>query len=111
MQTIWPAYEGSVRTSWYPVMEVLKTISPHASAAAAQDRPRNVRPSSNANNAGFKLFIFVQSLTSNVQSQEGITDFGHLTLDFGLPIWTSNQTCDRKNCCASFSQRFSRRYL
>ncbi len=28
MTTIWPAYEGSVQISWYPVMQVLKTTSP-----------------------------------------------------------------------------------
>ncbi len=28
MTTTWPAYEGSVITSWYPVMQVLNTTSP-----------------------------------------------------------------------------------
>jgi len=29
--TICPQYDGSVSVSWYPVMPVLKTISPNAS--------------------------------------------------------------------------------
>ena len=28
MSTIWPAYDGSVRVSWYPVIPVENTISP-----------------------------------------------------------------------------------
>src|SRR5437868_197208 len=46
MQSIWPAYEGSVSTSWYPVMAVLKTTSPSPSASAPRARPRKERPSS-----------------------------------------------------------------
>src|ERR1043165_124884 len=55
MQTIWPAYDGSVSTSWYPVIDVLKTISPHTSPSAAHARPRNVRPSSSAKSAALLI--------------------------------------------------------
>jgi hypothetical protein len=34
MVTICPVYDGSVSTSWYPVMEVLNTTSPKAVPAA-----------------------------------------------------------------------------
>src|SRR5687768_7553669 len=44
--TIWPAYEGSVSTSWYPVMLVLNTTSPRASPAAPAATPRYQVPSS-----------------------------------------------------------------
>src|SRR6266567_6602012 len=46
MHTICPAYEGSVSTSWYPVMAVLKTTSPSPSTSAPRARPRKERPSS-----------------------------------------------------------------
>src|SRR3954466_5132847 len=50
--TSWPVYEGSVRTSWYPVMEVLKTTSPKAVPAAPYRSPRKLRPSSSTSTAG-----------------------------------------------------------
>src|SRR5712691_3681187 len=46
MQTIWPAYEGSVSTSWYPVIEVLKTTSPSPMTSAPSAAPTKARPSS-----------------------------------------------------------------
>src|SRR5581483_9145811 len=46
MHTIWPAYEGSVRTSWYPVMAVLNTTSPSPTTSAPSDAPTNALPSS-----------------------------------------------------------------
>jgi hypothetical protein len=49
--TICPLYEGSVRTSWYPVMEVLKTTSPNAVPRAPYASPRNARPSSSMRTA------------------------------------------------------------
>src|SRR5688572_20867549 len=52
MVTIWPLYEGSVRTSWYPVMDVLKTTSPKAVPRAPYASPRNARPSSSMSTAG-----------------------------------------------------------
>src|SRR5215213_8616529 len=57
MHTICPAYEGSVRTSWYPDIDVLKTISPHASPSAPHARPRKARPSSRTSKAGLFSFI------------------------------------------------------
>src|ERR1700688_3347845 len=46
MQTICPAYEGSVSTSWYPVIAVLKTTSPSPTTSAPNATPTNARPSS-----------------------------------------------------------------
>src|SRR3979490_1879396 len=46
MQSIWPAYDGSVRTSWYPVIAVLKTTSPSPPTPAPGPWPTNARPSS-----------------------------------------------------------------
>src|SRR6476660_3392008 len=46
MQIIWPAYDGSVRTSWYPVIAVLKTTSPSPTTSAPSAWPTNARPSS-----------------------------------------------------------------
>src|SRR5438270_7084680 len=46
MQIIWPAYEGSVRTSWYPVIAVLKTTSPSPMKSAPSGAPTKERPSS-----------------------------------------------------------------
>src|SRR5947209_6717960 len=51
MHTIWPAYEGSVRTSWYPVIAVLKTTSPSPITAAPSGVPTNARPSSSTSAA------------------------------------------------------------
>src|SRR5947209_12398137 len=51
MQTIWPAYEGSVRTSWYPVIAVLKTTSPSPITAAPSGVPTKARPSSSTSAA------------------------------------------------------------
>src|SRR5690348_2744563 len=46
MHTIWPAYEGSVRTSWYPVIAVLKTTSPSPTTSSPRAAPAKARPSS-----------------------------------------------------------------
>ena len=46
--TICPAYDGSVSTSWYPVMLVLNTTSPLVSPGAPADTPRYQVPSSSA---------------------------------------------------------------
>src|SRR3981081_2799489 len=51
MQTIWPAYEGSVSTSWYPVIAVLKTTSPSPTTSAPSGTPTNARPSSSTSAA------------------------------------------------------------
>src|SRR6185436_7257773 len=55
MVTIWPAYEGSVRTSWYPVMLVLNTTSPCASPDAPAATPRYQVPSSRASVAFIRI--------------------------------------------------------
>src|SRR5437879_3159601 len=46
MHTICPAYDGSVSTSWYPVMAVLKTTSPSPTTSAPRAAPTKARPSS-----------------------------------------------------------------
>src|ERR1700686_780872 len=46
MQTICPAYDGSVSTSWYPVIAVLKTTSPSPTTSAPRASPTNALPSS-----------------------------------------------------------------
>src|SRR3989440_1961079 len=51
MHTICPAYEGSVNTSWYPVIAVLKTTSPSPTTSAPSGTPTNARPSSNTSAA------------------------------------------------------------
>src|SRR5438309_3062719 len=51
MHTICPAYEGSVSTSWYPVMAVLKTTSPSPATSAPRAAPTNARPSSSTSAA------------------------------------------------------------
>ena len=51
MQTACPAYDGSVITSRYPVMEVLKTISLMTSLVEPILVPLNTWPSSNIRNA------------------------------------------------------------
>ncbi len=49
MTTTWPAYEGSLITSWYPAMQVLNTTSPlHASTSAPNSQPSNTAPDSRA---------------------------------------------------------------
>ena len=50
--TIWPSYEGSVRISWYPVIDVLNTTSPTVLPSAPIARPRNSVPSASASSAG-----------------------------------------------------------
>jgi len=57
MVTIWPKYEGSVRISWYPVIEVLNTHSPAMVASAPKARPRKIEPSSRARIAGLGVDI------------------------------------------------------
>src|SRR5881398_3230834 len=52
MVTSCPVYDGSVRTSWYPVIEVLNTTSPNAVPAAPYTSPWKVRPSSSISTAG-----------------------------------------------------------
>src|ERR1700677_3228867 len=51
MATIWPRYDGSVRISWYPVIDVLKQTSPLAVSGAPKDWPRQTLPSSRARRA------------------------------------------------------------
>src|SRR5580704_819436 len=57
MQTSSPLYDGSLTTSSYPVIAVLKTTSPTASPIAPNARPRNTRPSANASIASRPLLI------------------------------------------------------
>src|SRR5438445_12204915 len=52
MTTICPAYEGSERTSWYPVMQVLITTSPVARVARPPRSPSTVKPSSRTRTIG-----------------------------------------------------------
>src|SRR5215203_2021293 len=54
--TICPAYDGSVSTSWYPVMLVLNTTSPRAMPWAPAAVPRYTVPFSNARTASMNLF-------------------------------------------------------
>src|ERR1700687_1593532 len=51
MQTICPAYEGAVSTSWYPVIAVLKTTSPSPATSAPNAVPTKERPSSSTSAA------------------------------------------------------------
>src|ERR1022692_3353780 len=44
-RTIWPAYLGSERISWYPVIPVLNTTSPAVSPEAPSGRPSIAVPS------------------------------------------------------------------
>src|SRR5690242_14259203 len=55
MQTIWPAYDGSVSTSWYPVMAVLNTTSPSPITSAPSGAPTNARPSSRTSAAAIAV--------------------------------------------------------
>src|SRR5258708_13740456 len=55
MHTICPAYEGSVRTSWEPVIAVLKTTSPSPTASAPRASPTNALPSSSTRAPNFFL--------------------------------------------------------
>src|SRR6266581_764693 len=57
MATICPRYEGSVRTSWYPVMAVLKQTSPTRVPVAPKDSPSKYRPSSRARSVRTSLRI------------------------------------------------------
>ena len=50
--TICLQYDGSVSVSWYPVIPVLKTISPNVSPSAPNPVPRSVVPSSRTSRAG-----------------------------------------------------------
>src|SRR2546428_9238539 len=52
MTTIWPAYEGSDRTSWYPDMQVLMTTSPLACVARPPRSPTSTNPSSSRRTIG-----------------------------------------------------------
>src|SRR2546430_6674685 len=52
MTTIWPAYEGSESTSWWPVMQVLITTSPLARVACPPRSPNSVNPSSSTRTIG-----------------------------------------------------------
>src|SRR5579863_2859675 len=52
MATIWRQYDGSVSVSWYPVMPVLKTISPNVSPSAPKPVPCRMVPSSRTSRAG-----------------------------------------------------------
>src|SRR6476659_4359457 len=51
MHTSWPLKDGSVLTSWYPVIVVVKTTSPAESVSAPNPRPRKTRPSARASAA------------------------------------------------------------
>src|ERR1700681_4869461 len=55
MHTIWPAYDGSVSTSWYPVIAVLKTTSPSPTTSAPRASPTKALPSSSTRAATFFL--------------------------------------------------------
>src|ERR1035437_7926584 len=49
MTMIWPAYEGSLMISWYPLMQVLNTTSPSLAATPAPNRkPSHTAPDSSA---------------------------------------------------------------
>src|SRR5258708_19180839 len=74
MHTICPAYEGSVRTSWEPVIAVLKTTSPSPTASAPRASPTNALPSSSTRAA--KLF-----LSGNDHRLVDAIVFGHENLD------------------------------
>src|ERR1700682_1895801 len=52
MTTIWPAYEGSESTSWYPVMQVLMTTSPVDWVACPPRSPSTGKPSSSTRTIG-----------------------------------------------------------
>src|SRR5207248_8244925 len=52
MTTIWPAYEGSDKTSWYPDMQVLMTTSPLACVARPPRSPTSTNPSSSRSTIG-----------------------------------------------------------
>src|SRR5450759_495728 len=59
MVTICPAYDGSVRTSWYPVMQVLNTTSPPVSPGAPAPSPSYQTPFSSARVAFIMCFARV----------------------------------------------------
>src|SRR5580704_16879231 len=59
MATIWRQYDGSVSVSWYPVMPVLKTISPNVSPSAPKAVPCSVVPSSRTSKAGCATSVLV----------------------------------------------------
>src|SRR5262249_60672714 len=48
---IWPAYDGSVRISSYPVMAVLKQTSPTAWPVAPSPKPSSTVPSASTKSA------------------------------------------------------------
>ena len=48
---IWPAYDGSVRISSYPVIAVLKQTSPVAEPVAPRPKPSRTVPSANTKRA------------------------------------------------------------
>src|ERR1700677_3384186 len=58
MATIWPRYDGSVRISWYPVIDVLKQTSPLAVSGAPNDWPRQILPSSRARRAELMMLHY-----------------------------------------------------
>ena len=55
--TICRQYDGSVSVSWYPVIPVLKTISPNVSPSAPNPVPRKVVPSSRMSRAGRAISV------------------------------------------------------
>jgi hypothetical protein len=59
MVTSCPWYEGSVRTSWYPVIAVVKTASPVVTPRAPKGRPSNVVPSASTR---YARSVFVGSV-------------------------------------------------
>src|SRR5258708_13243580 len=74
MHTICPAYEGSVRTSWEPVIAVLKTTSPSPTASAPRASPTNALPSSSTRAPNFFL-------SGNDHRLVDAIVFGHENLD------------------------------
>src|SRR5437868_12811356 len=53
MVTICPVYDGSVKSSWYPVRFVVKTTSPVVLEKERRVVPGNHAPSSSSTYAGF----------------------------------------------------------
>src|SRR5258708_36237677 len=74
MHTICPAYEGSVRTSWEPVIAVLKAAPPTPTASAPRASPTNALPSSSTRAPNFFL-------SGNDHRLVDAIVFGHENLD------------------------------
>src|SRR5258708_7837264 len=74
MHTICPAYEGSVRTSWEPVIAVMEKASLSPTGSASRGSPTSALPSSSTRAA--KLF-----LSGNDHRLVDAIVFGHENLD------------------------------